>query len=237
MSNSTPETPDTTKVVDLNTLGINEIIASYVTKTPDGKYSGMDTLDIDVNKKLAVETELRRRNTEASYTKSQQALREKEVELEALRKLVPPSAALPKEEQEELARLKYSDPDAWFDKVTAAKATVSTISLRAVEDLRASEEIVRRANVLAEFNRSNPANPLTDEQLQLYIPPILAKQVTDGSLSFDDMLVKAHAFINGTKVVRNPTYIDEPSFDGVAKGTEPTGSKSAFDADYAKTIF
>ena len=218
----TPPTEDT------KPLTVNEIINENITKTTDdngkwtGAFEGLDELQINDDKKEAVRAEMRRRHTDQTYTRTNQELIEARAEVNALKALLPETPNLSREEQEELDELKYSDPDAWFEKVgqikSEAKSHKSRITDEALAEARNAAslefEINRRAQALEEFNKRNPDSPLTDDQIRSDIPPRLLTQVKDGKMSFDEMLVKAHAFINTTKVIDNPGYDSEPSFDG-----------------------
>jgi len=220
--------PGTPPTEDTKPLTVNDIINENITKTTDengkwtGAFEGLDELDISDDKKEAVRAEMRRRHTDQTYTRTNQELIEARAEVNALKALLPETPNLSREEQEELDNLKYSDPDAWFEKVSRIKSEAknqkSKITDEALAEARNAAslefEINRRAQALEEFNRRNPDSPLTDEQIQNDIPPRLLAQVKDGTLSFDDMLVKAHKFINTAKVIENPSYESEPSFDG-----------------------
>ena len=226
MDHGSPET-----ITDTNTvLTVDEIIAQSLAKQEDGTYMGLkgeklkdalSGLDISDDKTLAVTSEIRRRNTESSFTRANQEKIELQAELEVYKKLVPTSLNITEEEQDALDELKYSDPDAWFDRVSDIKAkaregfqtkTQEAVDLARQDAIR-NDTVASRERLLAEFN-SNTATPLTDEQLQYDIPPRLTKQVETGELTFGEMIQKAHDFINGGKVASQPAYEEEPSFDG-----------------------
>ncbi len=236
---------------DTTVKTVNEIINESLEKTTDaggkwtGNYSGLDELEISDDKKDAVRSEMRRRHTDQTYTRNNQELIETKAEVEALKKLLPETNNLSTEDQEELDSLKYSDPDAWFDKMSKIRSEASAVKSKATDDalLEArtnatrTHEITRRAEALEEFNKSNSETPLTDDQLQFDIPPRLLAKVEKGEMSFDDMLVKAHDFINGKKRIVNPDYIEEPSFEGTPGNGETNTSKEVVSSAYKNMKF
>lgn len=229
---------------------VNEIINADLTKTMDdngkwtGAFSGLDELDISSDKKDAVRSEMRRRHTDQTYTRNNQELIESRAEVAALKKLLPEAPNLSSEEQEELDSLKYSDPDAWHAKMNTLQSEADVNRSKATDDALSearsnatrTHEINRRAEALDEFNKSNPETPLTDDQLQFDIPPRLIAQVEKGTLSFDEMLIKAHDFINGTKKIANPEYTEEPTFDGTPGYGKTAGDKKV-NNDYENMKF
>jgi len=232
MEEGTPASTDTPKVET-----VEEIISQKLTKLEDGSYGGLKEVDgkpvpiklnealkelgIEGDKALAVTAEVRRRKTEGSFTRVNQEKIALKAELDVYKSILPDTLDISEEKQQELDALKYSDPDKWFEEMTTIreenKSKLSQSTEEAVQ--KAREEAIRNDSIqnrltqLEEFN-ANTATPLTDEQLENDIPPRLRKQVENGELSFKEMLVKAHEFINGTKVVGNPSHEPEPSFDG-----------------------
>lgn len=238
MNNGSPDITDTNTVQT-----VDEIIAQSLEKQTDGTYAGLkgeklkdalSKLDISADKSLAVTSEIRRRNTESSFTRANQKNLELQAELDVYKTLVPTSLNISDEDQEALDTLKYSDPDAWFERVSDIKAKAKDgFSSRTEEAVIAAKQeavkndtVASRAKLLEQFN-SNTATPLTDEQLQYDIPPRLLKRVENGELAFGDMIQQAHDFINGNKVVEQPEYTEEPTFDGTPGGgpTEPGDKK------------
>lgn len=237
--------PETT--TDTNALSVDEIISNNIVKHEDGTYGGVKEVDgkkiplklgeaikelgLSEDKATAVRAEVRRRSTESAYTRERKRVLEMEAELKVYKDLVPKDLGIPKEKQEELDVLKFEDPDKWLTEMTAIKnaataefqkkteEAISEAKLQAVKQ----DTVAARAKQLEDFN-SKTDKPLTDEQLQYDIPPRLTKQLEDGDITFAEMLEKAHAFINGTKVVTNPNYTEEPSFEATPGGSTPQQS-------------
>lgn len=242
MEHGSPEA-DTNSV-----LTVDEIISQSLVKQDDGTYLGKDNvklkdalgaLDISEDKASAVTSEIRRRNTESSFTRTNQENIELKAELDVYKGLVPSGLDITQDEQDALDRLKYSDPDAWFDKVSELKNssqnTRNTRTKAAVDEAKANarknDTVSSRALLLEEFN-SNTATPLTDEQLQYDIPPRLVRRVELGEITFGEMLEQAHDFINGEKVIKQPEYQDEPSFrdtPGRLTNDQPAGKAEKYE--------
>lgn len=240
MDNGSPENTDTNNKVET----VDSIIAEKLVKHDDGSYGGLKEVDgktvpiklsealkdlnITGDKAIAVTAEVRRRGTERSFTKVNKEKLELQAELEVYKSLMPDNLDISAEEQEQLDLLKYKDPDAWFDQMSEIKARskskLAEDTAAAVEEAKRKalerDSIEDRVKQLEEFN-ANTDTPITDEQIANDIPPRLLKQVEAGDITFAEMLDKAHDFINGKKVVNNPSIDTEPSFSNTPGASNP----------------
>jgi len=182
------------------------------------------------------------RDTQSSYTKTQQELKALQAEAEALRQQVAqyetPTAGLSQEEQTELAELKYTDPDAWYKRMKAledqAASKVEEKFKEVREQAKAKTAEEQRIEALDRFNEK-AENKLTKEQLELQTPPIWQKEVLEGKITFDEFLDRAYNFIYADKVVQNPEVDTSTDINTVPGGnTDPQIDKGI---DYAHITF
>jgi hypothetical protein len=193
------QTPDT-KSASLSTQ-VSEFLASKPFDD-NGKIIFGD--DAPEAFKELVRAEKSRRDTQAAYTKQQQAIKKLEAEKEALLEQVNGAVTLTPEQQEELDELKFSDPDAWYQKKVAletqarqeAKAKLDQAGLNAAQ----AYELQRRKEVLAEFTQ-NTGFALTDEIIANDVPPRLTKKLEDG-MEFGAWLYEVKQYLDTPKAIQ-----------------------------------
>jgi putative sterol carrier protein len=171
----------------------------------EGKMQFAD--DLDPMLKYAANAEVRRRDTQASYTKTQQeniALVSENGQL-ANTWAEEVSKHLTAEQQAELEELKHTDQEAWREKINmyegqnASRVKEKHTKIKA----KASEEtsLQQRERVLKEHNEANPKFALTDDVIDNDIPPRITKKLEEGKISFEEFLTEAHAFLSAGKVI------------------------------------
>lgn len=187
-------------------------------------------------KALYETTQKRFKDTQAAFTKSQQTLKkiqaEKEVLQEQVMKNMTPAQA------KEMEELKYSDPDAYIEKMTALqqeKVAELNGRLDAAGQKAAQEaELERRTQVLAEFNASHPGFELTDEVIANDVPRRIFAKLEKGEVSFEEFLEETHTYLNKPKKVASTEgVIDQPNLNNVGGGDTP--SKSSTEKDIVKS--
>lgn len=187
-------------------------------ETPEQKQVLLDTIKNDMAKKHNIETvennplldelaktELSRRETQASYTRGQQALKEVEAQKGFLYEKLQSDLDLSIRQNEELETLKFEDPDKWL-------ATLDTLKTKAKSDFDAtiseglshvSSEASKnfalstREEILKNFSEANPEVNLLDQSVRDQIPPVLLTQLESGVISSGDFLEKAKNFVIG----------------------------------------
>ena len=192
-----------------------------------------------------IDYEKRFKDTQAAFTKSQQALREKEARLKALEKLTQPSLELDEATKTELDTLKYEDPDAWRKKVNQLEFEATKKYQETVNEagrLAAQQaELDRRSQVLAEFNKSHPDIAITDDVIQYDVPPRITKQLEDGKVTFEAFLDNVANYLNAPKVIGdgNAPQESQPNLSTVGGDSNP--SEAAVKGDiieqYKNTAF
>lgn len=207
---------------------VNEVLRNAKT---DDKGRLVLPEDLSEEVKYAVTAEKRLRDTQAAFTQSRQSQKVLEAEKATLLSKVTGKIELnlTTEQAEELEELKFSDPEAWRNKInkleTAARAKtaqdledelkqVSTSSL-------ANEELERRAEILEEFNRANPGFQLTDDIIANDIPPRIVMKLETGKISFEAFLQECYDYSKTGKVVKQEETMDQPNLSKVGGGSKP----------------
>lgn len=226
--------------------------------TPDTNPATQPTSQEDVADKTPKEptpeelvaiAEKRRRDTQAAYTKSQQALKAKEAELQKLREQLEKAVTveLPQDVKEELEDLKYNDPEAWRNRMNNLEQEAKRKQQEELESLtgearKAAEvqfELSRRQQVLEEFNASAEV-PITDEIIANEVPPRITNKLDKGEISFEEFLQEVEAYVNTGKTVPKEPTLGQPNLSELGGGTTPS-NKTKADANisqaYAKDVY
>lgn len=222
---------------------VNEVIAA-TTKDANGKH----VLPEGTDEALAYATtaELRRRDTQATYTKSQQRIKSLETENTQLASSWESDAVanLSNSEQARLEELKVQDPDAWRTEIgtieegkrTAFKEKRQAITVEASK----MTELERRESQLEQHNIDNPEHQITDDVIDNDIPPRITRKLESGEIQFDEYLAQVASYLGKPKKLAPGTKApDEPDFSGARGSNKPTDEafKAQSSNDYNKEIF
>lgn len=182
--------------------------------------------------------EKRRKDTQAAFTKSQQALKAKEVELQVLKTTKP---AITAEEAKVLEDLKFKDPDAWKQRLDELngnhQATIAAKTKELTDQVVHQSELERRMQVMAEFNAANPGVVITDEVIDFDIPPRITKKLAKGEVSFEDFLVEVKEYLNAPKKVKTDGVEQQPNLSKVGGSSTPNVTSEVITSTYEKSIF
>lgn len=138
------------------------------------------------------------KDTQSAYTKSRQEVAALKAQVKALEgAIVQHQVRLDPKVAEELEELKFSDPEAWRQRLNAienqkAKEVTSEITRKA--------EIARRKEVLAQWNEENPDAVITDYIVKNVLPQGITNKLKEGKVSFEGFLAEASNFLRQTKV-------------------------------------
>lgn len=208
---------------------VNEVLAQMDKEGFTGE--GIDPMVL-----YAANAEKRRRDTQGSYTKSQQELKrlaavndQLAVTFEAeLVQTLPIKAAA------ELEELKHTDPEAWRAKLgeleSARRAAVQEQLKTIANQASAKTELELRSEQLESFKTAYPDLNLTDEVIENDIPPRITRKLEQGKISFADYLEECRVYLGKGKTIDKgeapPTMVDLGSAAGSAKpgGTASTSS-------------
>ena len=188
--------------------------------------------------------EKRFKDTQSAYTKSQQELKAAKARLEALEQLTQPVVQIDDEQRAQLERLKFSDPDAWRDKVNSLEADAKAkhlTNLNEVEHKAVMQlELERRADKLAEYNRLHPEAMISDDTIAYDLPPRITKRLEQGEISFDEFLIETNKYLMAPKTVGSSAKpLNQPNMGDFGGGTTPTEAAvgKSIAANYKHIIF
>lgn len=183
------------------------------------------------------------RDTQSSYTKSQQEKKILNAENEALREQIAryetPTSGLTQQERAALEELKFTNPNVWFGKMRELENTAGSRVEAKLNEVTEQARTVTvqqlRRDELDEYNTNNKAQ-LTIDQLDNDVPIRWKQEVESGKLSFSEFLTRAATLIHGNKVVVNPEVGTGTSLTSIAGGTkDPAPTNRGI--DYAKVTF
>lgn len=177
------------------------------------------------------------KDTQAAYTKSRQevaALKTKAAALEA--ELNKQGYEIEPEVAEELEMLKYTDPEAWRQKLNAIEASKA----KAIDSKIAYEvEAERRTQLLNEYNAANPNYQINDYVAQNVLPGSFIRRLDAGEVTFEGFIAEASDYLKRVKIgpgksekagKPNPMRV----LDG---GSSPTPNGTNDDVSYQDAIF
>ena len=183
--------------------------------------------------------EKRRRDTQASYTKTRQEYLKTLSERDLLKQKIAPKV----EQTEELEKLKFSDPDAWRAKMNAleqeaAKKIEQELQTTSAKSAEAFE-LEERKRILRSFSEANPDFDITSPEVQDQIPPRYLKQLESGDISFDAFLNKVKKFVEAPKTAAKevPPAPEDKLADVVGSDTPSTEGKKSIDEVYSNLVF
>jgi len=192
-------------------------------------------------------TEFTRRETQASYTKGRQTLKELEAEKQFLMSEVQKGLNLSTVQNEELNKLKFEDPDKWRDTVHKLEVqakedfdkTITNGLGQAKSEASKNYELSRREEILKDFSEANPGFNLTDEKVLAQLPPVLVNQLANNEITFEDFLTKAQKFEVATKVTSTKVpNSGSDTLDKTSGGQEPSNTdvKKSVAEDYESIV-
>ena len=200
----------------------------------DFKEEGIDPVLL-----FAAKTEKRRRDTQASYTRSQQELKKTQLLSQKMAETLESELVqvLPVAKIAELEELKHQDPDAWRQQLTAlensrrdeVRATLQTIE----QEAGSKSELEQRVDQLAAFQQAYPDIVLSDEVIENDIPPRITKKLEQGKIGFAEFLEECRVYLVKGKVVDKGE--EPPAVTDISKNpgssSQPTGRRTRSDYD------
>lgn len=193
--------------------------------TPEVKKTN-DTPDIDYEKRY--------KDTQADHTRISQEkaklLKDKielEAELNVLREQSKPKFELPKDEQEALDELKFSDPDAWRSKVNELESKaiaehdnrITESKTQATQQL----ELNSRVEIFEEFQKNNPDVVLTDDLLKYDIPPRISAKLENKEVTYREFLQEVVNFVKTPKIIGTTNQtLGQPNLVNAGGDDSPT---------------
>lgn len=244
--NTKTDIPVTTDVPVTYEDKVNAAV-SQVTRGEDNKLVYPEEYADDEAMKFALTAEIRRRDTQASFSKNQaeltrlkaqQTATEAEWEKDAI-------ANLSKVQQNKLEELKATDPDAWRAKITELESEAKTTFTKRKQEVatkaHTETENQYRERVMEEFVAANPELEITDEVIADELPPKFLKQLEKGDVTFEEFLTNAKTYLTKGKVIKGDGQTTTKVPDLSLVGGSNTPDEAAIAADikqsYANDVF
>ncbi len=193
--------------------------------------------DLSAVELALLDTEKRRRGSQASSSREKARADRTEVELikvkEGVQTMTQPTPIDP--------ALKYSDPDEYIKQTLVAQRSDPYQETFDTARQQASQEVGQKTaeTMLAEHNADNPDRVLNMNMLEMDLPPRLVNQFQSGDLSPQDFLSQAADVLYRPTETHNPSIPVTPDLGAVAGGSTPTdeGGNDAMVENYSKAIF
>ncbi len=209
----------------------------HLQRTDDGKLEiqGNDLSPVEM---ALLETEKRRRGSQAAVTREQNKASRFELELAQVKEKIPQmETRAPIDES-----LKYSDPDEYIRQSLEAKRSDPYEEVFDAASQYAQQTVGEQsvARVIEDYNQANPKTPLTEQMLDNDIPPRMLQELASGHVTPQDFLARAGAMLYGSGDSNGNQDIPvTPDLGNVGGTTTPTddGSNDAMAANYAKAVF
>ena len=195
---STTETKTETKL-DSDDKHLNDLVKQV--KRVDGELKYPEGMS-DNDKKL-VKVEIRRRDTQAEFTKAKQKAASFEKTLDRIRQSI--SIPLTKEQQEELEKIDVTDREAYFNKrLEFEKANREQMEKDIDIETNETDVLAQRDKFLGEFNAARKAEGKVTIDLNLMnsgeVPPKYWKQIQSGEVNFEQGIKQVGEFLDKGKV-------------------------------------
>lgn len=225
---------------------VNEAVGK-ITRDNKGRYVLPEGLSPEL--RIAVLSEKRRRDTQSSFTKEAQEKKALKAENAALKHRVSEYAKieLTAEQQTELEDLKFSDPEAWREKLNAYEKEHKEKHNKKLDeelgqvsaDILANEELEQRKDTLKQFNKVHPDFKLDDDVIKNDIPPRIVKKLETGVISFEAFLQECYDYLKTGKVVKQDKLSQQPNLSKVGGGQSPDkhAAKEDIILSYSKEVF
>lgn len=208
--------------------------------------SGVMVLADDVLKELseplavAAKTELRYRNTQSSYTKTSQKLKEVSTVNEKLIEHLTDQVTIhiTPDQRRELDDLKRRDPEAWRAKLNEHETEarrILTEKLQGYEQAgKQMSELEVRAAKTAAFKETTGIE-ITDDVVDNQLPASYKTRLASGAITFDEFLELAGKFLTGSVVIKGAKDVPakDTDFKKLPGGSRP--DDQAIEGDIVKT--
>jgi hypothetical protein len=224
---------------------VNEIVANS-TVDEEGNLQLPEGTEANEQVIYAAKLEKRHRDTQSSYTKSQQRNKQLEAENSKLAESweVDAIESLTSSQKSKLEELKSQDPDAYVKKISEirdeAKVTFKEKREKLTKEVSDLSELEVRQAELDAYNAYNPKAQITQESIDNDVPPRVVKQLKEGKITFTEFLETAKKYLTTGKAVKKGEKIeDEPDLNKSSGSDSPSGEalKNQSSKDYTKEIY
>lgn len=224
---------------------VNEVV-SKATVDEKGNLQLPDGLEAKPEVLYAAKLEKRHRDTQGSYTKSQQQIKLLQAENAKLAEQWEQDAMenLTAAEKSKLQELKVQDTDAYIKKVgeikQEAKVKFDERRTNLSKEVNQLTELQTREILLEEYNNKHPDAQITDEVITNDVPPRIVKKLEKGEVTFEEFLIEANRYITTPKSIKKDEELENgPNLDKAGGSDTPSdkalSKKSS--SDYSQEIF
>lgn len=230
----------------MSTVDIESQVNELISKATRDEAGKLVLPEADPALLYAARAEIRRRDTQAEFTKTTQKLKATQQFADTITKeletaIVSSASAM---EQARLAELKASNPDKWLEELRVLETQAKGKAAERINTARANTEAMteteRRASVLDEFHKANPGIEINDDVIANDIPPRLTKQLADGKITFEDFLAQSAKILKGEAAIKKGDAAPNlPDMSKVAGGSDADSASRSrqSDNDYAKEVY
>jgi len=224
---------------------VNEIVANS-TVGEDGNLQLPEGIEASEQVLFAAKLEKRHRDTQSSYTKSQQAVKRLQAQNSKLAESWEADAmeSLTLTQRTKLDELKVQDPDAYIAEISVIKEQSKATFDKKKEDLLAEAnemtELEVRQSQLDAYNEANPEAIISDKSIEDDVPPRIVKKLEKGEITFEDFLLEAKKYLTTGKSIKKEKGVEEEPDLSKANGSDSPSYSSQLaknSNDYSKEIF
>jgi len=232
-----PSRVDPEQITSAEQFNTSDFFREHLVRTDAGAYDikGDDLGPVEL---ALLETEKRRRGSQASTSREKARADKYELEIQKVREIIPTMDHRTHQVDE---GLKYSDPDEYIRLTLEAQRANPYDEAFNTASQQAADEVGQRTveGEIASFNADNPQRQITLDMLELDLPPRLVNEFSAGKISPQDFLGQAADILYRPTETHNQTIPNTPNLGEVGGQTSPTddGSNDKLMANYASAIF
>ena len=191
-----------------------------------------------------IDYEKRFKDTQGAFTKSQQELKATQARLKVLEEMTTPTVNLDEATKTELENLKFSNPDAWRERLNTLETEATTAHRATLTEAERianqTTELENRAQTLATFQASHPNLVINDDVIKYDVPPRITNKLETGEISFEQYLNDVESYLSQGKVIGDGnTTLNQPNLTNVGGDNTPTEGAVSGDIvkDYANVVY
>ncbi|MDX9738883.1 MAG: hypothetical protein RBT33_00760 [Candidatus Dojkabacteria bacterium] len=182
-----------------------------------------------------VDWEKRYKDLQSHTTKVTQDNKALRVENEVLK--TGTSLVISDEQKQELENLKFSDPDAWREKLNKIEAESHKEIAKTINQ---KTELESRIELRDEFLKTNSG--ITIDMLEYDVPVKLARELAEDKITYAEFLDKAKGFLSKGRKLKTPeSTLDQPNLSKQNGDHSPSvgdeGKRRKSSDDYKKEIY
>jgi len=228
---------DPEQITSAEQFNTSDFFREHLVRNDSGSYEvqGDDLGPVEL---ALLETEKRRRGSQASTSKEKARADKAELEIRKVREIVPTIDHSANRIEESL---KYSDPDEYIRLTLEAQRANPYDDAFNTASQQAADEVgqITVEGEVAIFNADNPTRQITMDMLELDLPPRLINEFTQGKLASQDFLGQAADILYRPTETHNENIPVTPNLGESGGQTKPSddGSNDKMLETYSNAIF